>query len=70
MMWGDGYGLSRRISIRSSLMDFHRGWRRRANDLSETTKLFLMIGTYINNNLWSALLRQGDEHRAAPDRRL
>jgi len=49
MMWGDGYGLSRPDLYSVSLMDFHRGWRRRANDLSETTKLFLMIGTYINN---------------------
>src|SRR5215470_6470739 len=28
-------------------MDFHRGWRRRANELSETTKLFTLFGTYI-----------------------
>jgi amidase len=49
MMWGDGYGLSRGDLYSVSLMDFHHGWRRRANDLSETTKLFLMIGTYINN---------------------
>ena len=33
----------------TSLMDFHRGWRARANELSETTKLFAMLGTYINN---------------------
>ena len=31
-------------------MDFHRGWRQRANELSETTKLFLMFGTYILKN--------------------
>jgi amidase len=49
MMWGDGYGLSRPDLYSVSLMDFHHGWRRRANDLSETTKLFLMLGTYINN---------------------
>ena len=30
-----------------ALMDFHRGWRQRANEMSETTKLFLMLGTYI-----------------------
>src|SRR5205807_3055206 len=28
-------------------MDSHRGWRRRANELSETTKLFTLFGTYI-----------------------
>jgi amidase len=47
MMWGDGYGLSRSDLYAVSLMDFHRGWRHRANELSETTKLFLMLGTYI-----------------------
>ena len=50
MMWGDGYGLSRQDLYSVSLMDFHRGWRQRANEMSETTKLFLMLGTYILNN--------------------
>jgi amidase len=49
MMWGDGYGLSRADLYSLALMDFHRGWRQRANELSETTKLFLMLGTYMNN---------------------
>jgi amidase len=48
MMWGDGYGLSRPDLYVASLMDFHRGWRHRANELSETTKLFTMLGTYIH----------------------
>lgn len=47
MMWGDGYGFSRPDLYVTSLMDFHRGWRQRANELSETTKLFTMFGTYI-----------------------
>ena len=50
MMYGDGYGLSRSDLYSTSLMDFHRGWRHQADSLSETTKLFLMLGTYINNN--------------------
>jgi amidase len=50
MMWGDGYGLSRSDLYVTSLMDFHRGWRRRANELSETTKLFTMLGTYIHKH--------------------
>jgi amidase len=29
-------------------MDFQRGWRQRADELSETTKLFTMLGTYIH----------------------
>ena len=49
MMYGDGYGLSRSDLYSTSLMDFHRGWRGQADSLSETTKLFLMLGTYINN---------------------
>ena len=50
MMWGDGYGLSRPDLYVTSLMDFHRGWRHRANELSETTKLFTMLGTFIHRN--------------------
>jgi amidase len=49
MMYGDGYGLSRSDLYSTSLMDFHRGWRRQADSLSETTKLLLLFGTYINN---------------------
>jgi amidase len=48
MMWGDGYGVSRPDLYVTSLMDFHRGWRTRANEMSETTKLFTMLGTYIH----------------------
>ena len=47
MMWGDGYGFSRPDLYVTSLMDFHRGWRHRMNELSETTKLFTLTGTYI-----------------------
>jgi amidase len=50
MMFGDGYGLSRSDLYSTALMDAHRGWRTQADSLSETTKLFLMLGTYINNN--------------------
>src|ERR1700682_4431005 len=50
MMYGDGYGLSRSDLYSTSLMDFHRGWRGKADSLSETTKMMLMVGTYINDN--------------------
>ena len=50
MMYGDGYGSSRDDLYVTSLMDFHRGWRHRANELSETTKLFLMLGTYVREH--------------------
>lgn len=47
MMYGDGYGVSRSDLYVTSLMDFHRGWRARANEMSETTKLFTLLGTHI-----------------------
>ncbi len=50
MMWGDGYGFSRPDLYVTSLMDKHRGWRERADEMSETTKLFTMLGTYINQH--------------------
>ena len=49
MMWGDGYGLSRQDLYSLALMDFHRGWRKRADELSETTKALMMLGTHMNN---------------------
>src|SRR6266446_4002599 len=53
MMYGDGFGVSRDDLYATGLMDFHRGWRQRANELSETTKLFLMLGTYVRENYGS-----------------
>ncbi|MGE0420621.1 MAG: amidase [Reyranellaceae bacterium] len=47
MMFGDGYGVSRPDLYVTSLMDFHRNWRNRADELSETTKIFLLLGTYV-----------------------
>jgi amidase len=47
MMHGDGYGVSRSDLYVTSLMDFHRNWRTRANELSETMKIVTMLGTYI-----------------------
>ena len=49
MMHGDGYGISRPDLYVTSLMDKHRGWRERADEMSETTKLFTLLGTYINS---------------------
>ena len=65
MMWGDGYGLSRPDLYVTSLMDFHRGWRHRANELSETTKLFTTARHLHPQASRQPLLRQGDEHHAA-----
>lgn len=47
MMYGDGYGVSRPDLYVTSLMDFHRNWRTRANELSDTTKLLTLLGTYM-----------------------
>ncbi|MFT0878616.1 amidase [Rhodopseudomonas sp. G2_2311] len=49
MMVGDGYGLSRPDLYSTTLMKAHRGWRGQADSLSETTKMMLLLGTYINN---------------------
>ncbi|MFN3260749.1 MAG: amidase [Pikeienuella sp.] len=46
MMLGDGYGTSRQDLYVTSLMDFHRGWRKRADELSETLKLTMLFGAY------------------------
>jgi amidase len=59
MMWGDGYGVSRPDLYSTSLMDFHRGWRERADEMSETTKLFLMLGTYIRERHGSRYYGKG-----------
>ncbi|HYL58823.1 MAG TPA: amidase, partial [Candidatus Acidoferrales bacterium] len=53
MMYGDGYGVSRDDLYSTSLMDFHRGWRQRADELSETLKMFLMLGTYVREHYGS-----------------
>ena len=53
MMYGDGYGVSRPDLYVTSLMDFHRNWRTRANELSETTKAFTLLGTYIRRQYGS-----------------
>ncbi|HXA25425.1 MAG TPA: amidase [Acetobacteraceae bacterium] len=47
MMYGDGYGVSRPDLYVTSLMDHHRNWQTRANELSETTKAFTLLGSYI-----------------------
>ena len=49
MMWGDGYGSGRQDLYPVSLMDRHRSWRNKANDLTDSLKLFLLTGTFIHN---------------------
>ena len=47
MMWGNGYGHGRGDLYVTSLMDHHRGWRHRSNELADAVKIFLLLGTYI-----------------------
>ncbi|MDQ2093591.1 amidase [Rhodalgimonas zhirmunskyi] len=46
MMQGDGYGVSRNDLYVTGLMDFHRSWRERADELSESLKLCMLFGAY------------------------
>ena len=49
MMLGDGYGTSRPDLYVTSFMDFHRGWRQRADELSETLKLGMLFAQYADD---------------------
>jgi len=48
MMFGDGYGLSRQDLYVTSLIDKLHGWTLRANELSETAKLWTTFGVYVH----------------------
>jgi amidase len=50
MFLGDGYGASRNDLYSVSLMDFHRSWRNRADDLPPTAKFVLLLGQHILDN--------------------
>lgn len=49
MMLGDGYGTSRQDMYVLSFMDFHRSWRQRADELSETLKLAMLFAQYADD---------------------
>ncbi|MGY9046478.1 MAG: amidase family protein, partial [Rhodobacterales bacterium] len=49
MMLGDGYGTSRPDLYVTSFMDFHRGWRERADELSETLKCGMLFAQYADD---------------------
>jgi len=74
MMYGDGYGVSRLDLYVTSLMDFHRGWRARANELSETTKLFTLLGSHMRrqhgSRYYGKAINLGRKLRAAYDEAL
>jgi len=47
LLFGDGYGISRADLYPTSLMDRLHGWQLRGNELSETTKVVGLLGTYV-----------------------
>lgn len=49
MMLGDGYGTSRSDLYVTSFMDFHRSWRERADELSETLKCAMLFAQYADD---------------------
>ena len=46
MMKGNGYGTNHKGLFLTSLLDFHSSWWQRADELSETLKLGMLIGHY------------------------
>lgn len=50
MMYGDGCGASRPDLYVTSLTDAFRSWRTRAEELPETVKLHLLLGTYVREH--------------------
>ncbi len=50
MMFGDGYGCSRRDLYVTSLIDKLHGWEGRADQLSETTKLLTVLGVHMKQH--------------------
>ncbi|HYZ31047.1 MAG TPA: amidase, partial [Crenalkalicoccus sp.] len=47
MMLGNGYGFNWQGLYVTSLLDFHAGWRERADELSETLKSTMLLGHYM-----------------------
>jgi amidase len=50
MMKDNGYGLNYKGLYDVALIDFHAGWRARADKLSETLKLTMVLGEYFIQN--------------------
>jgi amidase len=50
MMQGNGYGFNWKGLYVTSLLDFHSGWRSRADELSDTLKNVMLLGWYMVRN--------------------
>jgi amidase len=71
MMFGDGYGCSRRDLYVTSLIDKLHGWELRADQLSETTKLLTVLGVHMKahygNRFYGKAVNQSRRLRAVYD---
>ena len=50
MMQGNGYGFNWKGLYVTSLLDFHSGWRSRADELSDTLKATMLLGWHMVRN--------------------
>jgi amidase len=50
MMLGNGYGFNWKGLYVTSLLDFHAGWRSRADELSDSLKLTMLLGYHMIRN--------------------
>ncbi len=50
MMKDGGYGFNYKGLYDTALIDFHNGWKQRADDLSETLKLTMVLGEFFLQN--------------------
>jgi len=71
MMFGAGYGCSRRDLYVTSLVDKLHGWELRADQLSETTKLLTVLGVHMKahygNRFYGKAMNQSRRLRATYD---
>ena len=61
MMHGNGMGFNWKGLYTTSLLDAHANWRARANELSRTLKISMLVGEYFIRTVPRPLLRQGAE---------
>ena len=59
MMKGNGMGTNWRGLYNTTLLDAHSGWKHRADELSDSLKITMLLGQYFTKALSRPLLRQG-----------
>jgi amidase len=71
MMQGNGFGFNWKGLYVTSLLDFHSGWRARADELSDTLKTTMLLGWHMVRNYrghyYAKAQNLGRELRAAYD---